>query len=57
MMVAAHTDDLLAAQALGFKTAFVSRPLEFGPSGRAEETDGMPFDITAHDFLDLADKL
>jgi len=57
MMVAAHTDDLLAAQALGFKTAFVSRPLEFGPSGRAEETDEMPFDILARDFLDLADKL
>ncbi len=57
MMVAAHTDDLLAAQALGFKTAFVSRPLEFGPSGRAEETDDMPFDIIAQDFLDLAGKL
>ena len=57
MMVAAHTDDLLAAQAFGFKTAFVSRPLEFGPSGRAEEPEGMPFDITARDFLDLADKL
>ncbi len=57
MMVAAHTDDLLAAQALGFKTAFVSRPLEFGPSDRAEETDGMPFDIIAQDFLDLAGKL
>ena len=57
MMAAAHTDDLLAARALGFKTAFVSRPLEFGPSGRAEETEGMPFDIIARDFLDLADKL
>ncbi len=57
MMVAAPTDDLLAAQALGFKTAFVSRPLEFGPSDRAEETDGMPFDIIAQDFLDLAGKL
>ncbi len=57
MMVAAHTDDLLAARAVGFKTAYVSRPLEFGPSVRAEETDGMPFDIIAQDFLDLAGKL
>lgn len=57
MMVAAHTDDLLAAHALGFKTAFVARPLEFGPSGRAEETKGMPFDIIARDFIDLTDKL
>ncbi len=32
MMVAAHPDDLDAAQACGLMTAFISRPLEFGPS-------------------------
>ncbi len=57
MMAAAHTDDLLAARALGFKTAFVSRPFEFGPSDRTEVKEEMPFDIIARDFLDLADKL
>ena len=57
MMVAAHTDDLLAARSFGFKTAFVKRPLEFGPSGRVEDAEGLPFDITAGDFLDLAEKL
>jgi 2-haloacid dehalogenase len=57
LMVAAHTDDLLAARAVGFKTAFVARPLEFGPSGRTEDAKGLPFDVIAHDFLDLADKL
>ena len=31
MMVAAHRGDLRAAGALGFKTAFVPRPLEYGP--------------------------
>jgi 2-haloacid dehalogenase len=57
MMVAAHTDDLLAAGSLGFRTAFVKRPLEFGPSGRIESAEGLPFDVVADDFLDLADKL
>jgi len=31
MMVAAHNYDLAAAQALGLRTAFVPRPLEYGP--------------------------
>lgn len=57
MMVAAHRDDLEAAKALGFKTAYVSRPLEFGPDGKTDETTDMPFDITARDFNDLARKL
>ena len=34
MMVAAHSGDLRAARAVGFKTAFVPRPLEFGPQQR-----------------------
>jgi 2-haloacid dehalogenase len=31
MLVAAHNYDLAAAQTLGFRTAFVPRPLEYGP--------------------------
>src|SRR5271156_2002132 len=31
MMVAAHASDLQAARKLGFRTAFVWRPLEYGP--------------------------
>ncbi len=57
MMVAAHRDDLEAAQGVGFGTAYVSRPLEFGPVGTTDETDDMPFDIIARDFFDLADTL
>jgi 2-haloacid dehalogenase len=30
MMVAAHNSDLAAARALGFRTAFVARPTEYG---------------------------
>ncbi len=57
MMVAAHRGDLRAAQALGFKTAFVPRPLEYGP-GRVIDTMPDPaFDVNATDFMDLAAQL
>lgn len=32
MMVAAHQDDLAHARACGLRTAYIERPLEFGPS-------------------------
>jgi len=57
MMCAAHQDDLLAAQALGLKTAYINRPLEFGPHTTNDATDDMPFDIVANDIMDLANKL
>lgn len=57
IMVAAHTDDLEAANELGFGTAYVSRPLEFGDGGVTDESEDMPFDIIAQDFNDLARKL
>jgi 2-haloacid dehalogenase len=57
MMVAAHPYDLQAAAREGLKTAYVPRPLEHGPGGKAHATDGMSFDITAADFLDLAEQL
>ncbi|MBI4229141.1 MAG: haloacid dehalogenase type II [Deltaproteobacteria bacterium] len=57
MMVAAHKDDLYAARTVGFKTAFVLRPLEFGPEGTPDLTSDPSFDVTAEDFINLADKL
>ena len=33
MMVAAHLGDLRAAKGVGLRTAFVARPLEYGPMG------------------------
>lgn len=57
MMVAAHLGDLRAAKAAGLSTAFVPRPHEFGPTGRPDlQADGS-VDLTAGDFIDLADRL
>jgi len=57
MMVAAHKGDLRAAKAIGFKTAFVTRPLEFGPDRKPDVSPDPAFDVMAVDFLDLAAKL
>lgn len=57
MMVAAHGDDLRAAAAVGFRTAFVRRPLEHGEPGRAAEEAEAQFDLVAEDFLALAEAL
>lgn len=57
MMVACHKYDLHAAKSFGMKTAFVARPLEFGPDGTPDIAPETAFDINARDFLDLADQL
>jgi 2-haloacid dehalogenase len=57
MLVAAHPGDLRAARGAGLRTAYVARPLEHGPGHRPHTTDEAEFDVTATDFLDLADKL
>jgi 2-haloacid dehalogenase len=57
MMVAAHKDDLFAAKSCGLRTAFVRRPLEFGPKARSDLKAERAFDCNADDFLDLARQL
>ena len=57
MLVAAHKDDLDAAQALGCRTAFVERPHEFGPHKTLDLRREPRFDFHARDFQDLADQL
>ena len=57
MMVAAHPNDLQAASKLGLRTAFVSRPLEFGPNREPDKPDPDAVDILARDFNDLASKM
>ena len=57
MMVAAHKNDLRAAQAVGFKAAFVPRPLEHGPERTVDTTPDAAFEVHAKDFLDLATQL
>jgi 2-haloacid dehalogenase len=57
MLVAAHKDDLRAAQNAGLGTAFVARPRENGRPAQADVSPEPSFDFNATDFLDLADKL
>ncbi len=56
MMVAAHTNDLVAAARLGLRTAHIARPNEHG-SGKGETAPKEPVDIAAGSLEDLADKL
>lgn len=57
MMVAAHLGDLGAAKGVGLRTAFVTRPMEFGPDGHPDLQPNASVDIAARDFNDLATKL
>ena len=57
MMVAAHLDDLAAAGALGFSTAYVPRPDEFGKGRGAETPAEGTCSYIAEDFNKLADQL
>src|SRR4029450_338367 len=57
MMVAAHLGDLRAAKNVGLRTAFVTRPVEFGPDGKPDLQPNASVDIAARDFNDLAAKL
>jgi 2-haloacid dehalogenase len=56
MMVAAHTNDLLAAAKCGLRTAHVARPNEHGP-GIGEAAPEAPVEVAATDLEDLAAKL
>ena len=57
LMVAAHSSDLAAAAARGFRTAYVYRPLEYGPGPERKRPERGAFDFEAEDFMDLAEKL
>jgi 2-haloacid dehalogenase len=57
MLVAAHQEDLRAAQAQGLQAAFVPRPQEFGPQNVPDLTPDPAFEVVASDFLNLAQQL
>jgi 2-haloacid dehalogenase len=57
MMVAAHLGDLRAAKQVGLRTAFVTRPKEFGPDGKPDLKGDASVDLSATDFNDLARQL
>jgi 2-haloacid dehalogenase len=58
MMVAAHDIDLThgGASGAGLMTAFIPRPLEYGPGKGADKLTG-PVDVVANSLLELAEKL
>lgn len=57
LMVAAHNQDLVTASELGFRTAFVARPTEYGPSQVRDREAEHSFDIVATSFIELAEQL
>jgi 2-haloacid dehalogenase len=57
MMAAAHLGDLRAAKGAGLRTAFVTRPLEFGPGGKPDLKADSSVDLSARDLNDLAGQL
>jgi 2-haloacid dehalogenase len=57
MMVAAHERDVRAARSVGFRTAFVYRPLEYGEAKEVERPSADAFDLVVDDFEQLAAKL
>lgn len=57
LMVACHKYDLKAARAFGMRTAFVARPLEFGPAAKPDTAPETWFDLYADSFVGLAQAL
>ena len=57
MLVAAHQDDLAAARACGLQTAYIERPLEFGPAHAKDVSPNAANTLHAKDLLDLATQL
>jgi 2-haloacid dehalogenase len=55
MLVAAHPWDLGGARAAGLRSAFVDRPLEYGPG--SEPRADPEADASVGDLLELADHL
>jgi 2-haloacid dehalogenase len=57
MLVAAHNYDLRAAQRLGFRTAFLARPTEYGPGQTRDLAPEGEWDVATASMEDLADRL
>jgi 2-haloacid dehalogenase len=57
MLVAAHHDDLAGARACGLRTAYIERPLEFGPGQPKDVSPRAENDLHAASITKLADML
>jgi 2-haloacid dehalogenase len=56
-LVAAHHADLAAARTAGLQCAFVARPMEYGGRPAPDRDAVQDWEVTATDFLDLANQL
>jgi 2-haloacid dehalogenase len=56
-LVAAHNGDLAAARQCGFRTAFIARPTEHGPTQTTDLAPTAAWDVVAANMEDLADRL
>jgi 2-haloacid dehalogenase len=57
LMVAAHQQDLAGARACGLQTAYIERPLEFGPTRKKDVSDNGLNNYHAKDLMQLATML
>jgi 2-haloacid dehalogenase len=57
MLVAAHNDDLAAAAATGYRTAFVVRPTEYGPNQSKDFAADRAWDVVTGSFTGVADAM
>jgi 2-haloacid dehalogenase len=57
MMCAAHSADLGSARSFGLRTGFIHRPLEYGPTRKADDAKPGDFDVVSTGMVDLAAKL
>ena len=57
LMVACHNFDLNAARAVGYRTAFVRRMDEWGPSGPPDPNPDPATDLVVEGFVELAEQL
>jgi 2-haloacid dehalogenase len=57
LMVACHNFDLDAARGVGYRTAFVRRPDEWGPAGPPDPVSNPATGIVVDGFGELADHL
>jgi 2-haloacid dehalogenase len=56
LMVACHNFDLDAARSVGYRTAFVRRPDEWGPAGPPDPVPNPKTDIVVAGFAELAER-
>jgi 2-haloacid dehalogenase len=57
MLVAAHNDDLAAAASVGYRTAFVLRPTEYGPDQKKDLAASRDWDVVTDSFTGVADAM